>query len=308
MAKGENTMDILAIDIGGTAIKYGLFDSSGSALTDLYEKVTPKSETTNYIMETIIQIIKYMKEKHTIKGIAVSTAGVVDSQSGSVVFAGPTIPDYTNTPIKRIIEESFGIPCEVENDVNCAALGEWWKGAGKKSSSLVCVTIGTGVGGAVILNGQLWSGAAHSAGELGYLPMPSGKMLQEEASATSLVSNYSLLSGIPVNQLNGKIIFEKAKSGEGEAIKAIDNMLTALNQGLLAATYLISPDTIVIGGGVAVQKEYLENKIEAKLKQHIISDRMLPRKINCAELGNSAGMIGAIYHFKEKNLLLAKQK
>lgn len=297
-------MNILALDIGGTAIKYGLFDSSGTALTDLYEKVTPKSETTNYIMKTITEIIKSMKEENTVEGIAVSTAGVVDSQEGRVVFAGPTIPDYTNTSIKQMVEASFGIPCEVENDVNCAALGEWWRGAGKGSRSLICVTIGTGVGGAVILNGKLWSGAAHSAGEIGYLPMPSGRTLQEEASASSLVADYSVLSGIPVKQLNGKVIFEKAKSGDNEAAKAIDNMLTALNQGLLAATYLISPDTIVIGGGVAAQKEYLENKIEDKLKQHIISTRMLPGKISCAELGNSAGMIGAVYHFKEKHFIV----
>lgn len=293
-------MNILALDIGGTAIKYGLLDSSGSIRTELYEKSTPKSETTNYIMETVIQIIKEMKEEYMIEGIAVSTAGVVDSQSGKVIFSGPTIPGYTNTPIKQIIEDSFGIPCEVENDVNCAALGEWWKGAGKGSHSLMCVTIGTGVGGAVILNGQLWNGAAHSAGEIGYLPIANGVMLQEKASATALVANYSLLSSIPVSQLNGKIIFEKAKAGEANAVKAIDEMLTALNQGLLAATYLISPDTIVIGGGVAVQKEYLENKIVAKLEQQIMSAHMLPKKIKCAELGNSAGMIGAVYHFKEK--------
>ena len=294
-------MQILALDIGGTAIKYGVFNSCSSVLKDIYEKDTPKSETTNYIMKTVIKIIKDIKEKQNIDGIAISTAGVVDSRAGTVVFAGPTIPDYTNTPIKKIIENSFNIPCEVENDVNCAALGEWWKGAGKGSNSLFCITIGTGIGGAVLLNGQLWTGATHSAGEIGYLPMPSGGSLQEEASATSLVANYSLLSRIPINQLNGKIIFEKAKTGDVDAIKAIDNMLNALNQGLLAATYLLSPDTIVIGGGIATQKEYLENKIETKLKQQIISARMLPRKIKCAELGNSAGMIGAVRHFTEKH-------
>ena len=294
-------MTILALDIGGTAIKYGIFDSCGFAVTALFEKATPKSESTNFIVEMITQIIKDMNKHHLIEGIAISTAGVVDSQTGHVIFAGPTIPGYTNTPIKQTIEKLFQIPCEVENDVNCAALGEWWKGAGKDSPSLVCVTIGTGVGGAVILNGQLWHGAAHSAGEIGYLPMPSGRTLQEEASATALVANYSFLSSTPSNQLNGKIIFEKAKSGEVKAIKAIDNMLVALNQGLLAVAYLISPDTIVIGGGIAAQKEYLEDKIETKLKQQIVSERMLPKKIVCAKLGNTAGMIGAVYHFVKRH-------
>lgn len=294
-------MSILALDIGGTAIKYGVFDSSGKKLTETHEKVTPKSDTTNYIMDTVNHIIGSIIKEHDIEGVAVSTAGVVDSQKGKVVFAGPTIPDYTNTPIKQMIEEDFGIPCEVENDVNCAALGEWWKGAGKGSDSFLCVTLGTGVGGAVILNGKLWSGTTHSAGEIGYLPMPSGRTLQEEASTSSLVSDYSLRSGIPINQLNGKMIFEKAKSGDVEAKKAIDNMLIALNQGLLAAVYLISPDTIVIGGGVSAQKEYLEDKIKELLAQQIISNRMLPEKIVCAELGNTAGMIGAVYHFLEKH-------
>lgn len=301
MFKGENKMSILALDIGGTAIKYGLFDSSGLAVTALYEKATPKSKSTNYIMEMVTQIIKDMNKNHLIEGIAISTAGVVDSKTGTVVFAGPTIPGYTNTPIKQTIERLFRIPCEVENDVNCAALGEWWKGSGKDSHSLICITIGTGVGGAVILDGQLWHGSAHSAGEIGYLPMPSGRMLQEEASATALVADYSLLSSVPAKQLNGKIIFENAKSGDVKAIKAIDNMLDALNHGLLAAAYLVSPDTIIIGGGIAAQKEYLENKIAAKLKQQIVSERMLPKRIACAELGNTAGMIGAVYHFLGKH-------
>lgn len=293
-------MKILALDIGGTAIKYGVFNSTTAKIGNVLEKETPRSETTNYIMETVIQIVKEVKEAHDIQGIAVSTAGVVDPQTGHIVFAGPTIPNYTNTAIKQIIEETFHIPCEVENDVNCAALGEWWQGAGQGSESLVCVTIGTGVGGAVILNGALWHGSAFSAGEIGYLPISNGKALQDEASATALVAAYSDLSGIPREDLNGKIIFEHAKAGEEKAIKAIDNMLTALNQGLLAVTYLISPDTIIIGGGVAVQKEYLEEKIASKLKKGLVSTRMLPEKIKCAELGNSAGMLGAVYHFQQK--------
>ncbi|WP_062532572.1 ROK family protein [Jeotgalibaca dankookensis] len=293
-------MKILALDIGGTAIKYGVFDSTTTKIGNVLEKETPRSETTNYIMETVIKIVKEVKEAHDIQGIAVSTAGVVDPQTGHIVFAGPTIPNYTNTAIKQTIEETFHIPCEVENDVNCAALGEWWQGAGQGSESLVCVTIGTGVGGAVILNGALWHGSAFSAGEIGYLPISNGKALQDEASATALVAAYSDLSGIPREDLNGKIIFEHAKAGEEKAIKAIDNMLTALNQGLLAVTYLISPDTIIIGGGVAVQKEYLEEKIASKLKKGLVSTRMLPEEIKCAELGNSAGMLGAVYHFQQK--------
>ncbi|SFH71830.1 ROK family protein [Pisciglobus halotolerans] len=294
-------MSILALDIGGTAIKYSLFDSSGVPLTITYEIPTPKTETDNHIIDAVDQIIIEMKRNHDIAGVAVSTAGVVDAEKGTVVFAGPTIPGYTNTPIKQWIEETAAVPCEVENDVNCAALGEFWKGAGKGSRSLVCVTVGTGVGGAIILDGKVWKGSTHSAGEIGYLPLSSGHTFQDEASTTALVRNYSQMSSFPVEELNGKIIFKKAKAGDADAARAIDELIASLNQGLLTIAYLIAPDMIVIGGGIAAQKEYLENKINDKMKNSIVSERLMPKSIRCADLGNTAGMIGALYHFKEKH-------
>lgn len=294
-------MGILAIDIGGTAIKYGLFTSAGVRLTEIYEKATLTTSTENFIMETVDEIIREMKALHEVEGVAVSTAGVVDAESGTVIFSGPTIPGYTNTSIKKVIEDTANVPCEVENDVNCAALGEFWKGAGEGSESLACVTLGTGVGGAIIIEGKLWKGATHTAGEIGYLPLSENRMLQEAASTNALAEYYSKKKNLPVEKVNGKVIFEQAKAGEKEAIEAIEHTLEALNQGLLALTYLFAPETIIIGGGIAAQKEYLEERIHNNLRNGIIAERFMPKTIRCAELGNTAGMIGAIYHFNEKH-------
>lgn len=294
-------MNILAIDIGGTAIKYSLFTKLGSPITVIYEKMTLKTETDNSIMETVIEIIKEMQELYDFNGVAISTAGVVDAESGTVIFSGPTIPGYTNTPIKEVIEKATNIPCEVENDVNCAALGEFWKGAGKESQSLACVTLGTGVGGAIIMNGKLWKGSTHTAGEIGYLPLSEKRVLQDEASTNALIKSYKEKKGLLAEKINGKVIFNQAMKGDGEAIEAIDQMLMVLNQGLLAIVYLIAPDTIIIGGGIAAQKEYLEERIHNNLKERIIAERFMPKTIRCAQLGNAAGLIGAIYHFNEKH-------
>lgn len=290
-------MYILAVDIGGTAIKYGIFNAQGEQVGEVNQVPTIKSETDNAIMETIIDLVYDLKQNYDLKGIAISTAGMVDPKEGSILFAGPTIPGYTGTKIKERIETICDIPCEVENDVNCAALGEWWKGAGQGSDALFCVTLGTGLGGALILNGTLWTGATYSAGEIGYLPMNNGNTLQDEASVTRLIARYTELSGVDSKDINGKFIFDQLYLGDQYAQQALEEVLDALNYGLLAAIYLIAPDTIVIGGGIAAQKEYLTTKITENLYQSSIDQRILPKNICCATLGNKAGMIGAVYHF-----------
>lgn len=294
-------MNILAIDIGGTSIKYAVFDQHGKMLTEILNKETTKTETDNYILERLYELINETKDAYEIDGITISTAGVVDSQTGTVVYSGPTIPGYSNTPLSDIISDSFNVPCEVENDVNCAALGEYWKGEGVGSQSLALVTIGTGVGGAVIINGQLWNGFNHSAGEIGYIPLEDGSLLQDRASTSALIKKYEESSNS--QGINGKMIFEKAKSGEKVAIEAIGSILNTLTQGLLSIIYILAPETVIIGGGIAEQKEYLEERISKNINEKVIAKRFMPKKIKCAHLGNAAGMIGAVYNYLNKHPL-----
>ena len=139
-------MNYLCIDIGGTSIKYALFNREGEKVSEVFQTPTIKDETSNQILPTVLKLVEQFKDQ--IRGVAISSAGVVDA-NGNIAYAGYTIPGYTNTPIKEKVESTFGIPCTVENDVNCACLGEVWKGSAQNVSSAVMLTIGTGVAGAV---------------------------------------------------------------------------------------------------------------------------------------------------------------
>ena len=181
-------MYYICVDIGGTSIKYGVLSEKGEIFIDgtISTKVTVKE---NFILSDVKKLVRNILDeykKYEIKGICVSTAGVVDPEKGKIVFAGPTIPKYTGTEIKKELEKEFSLPCEVENDVNCAGLGEYWRGAGKGSKSMVCMTIGTGIGGSVILDGKLLNGIGYTAGEIGYMDV-NGNHIQNIASSKYLV-------------------------------------------------------------------------------------------------------------------------
>ena len=138
-------MYYICVDIGGTSIKYGVLSEKGEIFIDgtVSTKVTEKE---NFILSDVKKLVRNILDEYKnyeIKGICISTAGVVNPEKGEIAYAGPTIPKYTGTKIKEELEKEFSIPCEVENDVNCAGLGEYWKGAGKGSKSMVCLTIGT---------------------------------------------------------------------------------------------------------------------------------------------------------------------
>ena len=163
---------------------------------------------------------------YAIEGICISAARVVDNKKGEIIYSGPTIPKYTGTKLKEELEKEFSLPCEVENDVNCAGLGEYWKGAGKNSKSMVCITIGTGIGGSIILDGQLLNGIGYTAGEIGYMDV-NGNYIQNIASSKYLVQKVQKekkeKEGIE-GKINGLNIFELAKQGDKICINAIDEM------------------------------------------------------------------------------------
>ena len=248
-------MYYICIDIGGTSIKYAILNKEGEIFVGgtIPTRVTSNG---NHILKDIKKLTGDLIEQYRnykVKGICVSSAGVVDPDKGEIIFSGPTIPGYKGTKIKKDIEKIFNIPCEVENDVNCAALGEYWKGAGKGAESMVCMTIGTGIGGAIILNGKLLNGTGYTAGEIGYMEI-NGEHIQNIASARSLVETVQeKKEGKGVAGLTGLGIFELAKQGDKDCIEAIDTVITNLSIGIRNIIYLLNPEIIVIGGGIAEQ-------------------------------------------------------
>ena len=298
-------MYYICIDIGGTSIKYGVLSEKGEIFIDgtVSTKVTEKE---NFILSDVKKLVRNILDEYRnyeIKGICVSTAGVVNPEKGEIAYAGPTIPKYTGTKIKEELEKEFSISCEVENDVNCAGLGEYWRGAGKGSKSMVCLTIGTGIGGSVILDGKLLNGIGYTAGEIGYMDV-NGNYIQNIASSKYLVEKVQKekveREGI-TDTITGVDIFELAKRGDEICIAGIDEIISNLAVGVRNIIYLLNPEVIVIGGGITAQKEYLEEKIRKEVNDGMISDMFRKTRIELAQQGNQAGLLGALYNFLNKN-------
>ena len=287
-------MNILAIDIGGTMIKYGLVSSDGEILsTDKIE--TEAEKGLENILNKIDNIFKRYKENNPV-GIAVSGTGQINGMIGKVIGGNPIIPNWIGTNLVKILEEKYNLPAVLENDVNCVALGEKWIGAGKDLSNFICLTIGTGIGGGIILNNQLFRGENFVAGEFGHTLIKKGEF-EQFASTTALIRLVKERTG---KILNGKEIFDLGKKEIVEYQEVISEWIENLTDGLSSIIYCFNPANIILGGGVIGQGEPLINRIKNSLFKKIGSQFKEKLNIIQAKLGNNAGMIGASYLLLEK--------
>lgn len=287
-------MNILAIDIGGTMIKYGLVSSDGKILSTNKIK-TEASKGLNNILNKIDNIFKGYKENNPV-GIAVSGTGQINGMIGKVIGGNPIIPNWIGTNLVKILEEKYNLPAVLENDVNCVALGEKWIGAGKDLSNFICLTIGTGIGGGIILNNQLFRGENFVAGEFGHTLIKKGEF-EQFASTTALIRLVKEKTG---KILNGKEIFDLEKKEIVEYQEVISEWIENLTDGLSSIVYCFNPANIILGGGVIGQGEALINRIKNSLFKKIGLQFKEKLDIIQAKLGNNAGMIGASYLLLEK--------
>ena len=287
-------MNILAIDIGGTMIKYGLVSSDGEILsTDKIE--TEAEKGLENILNKIDNIFKRYKENNPV-GIAVSGTGQINGIIGKVIGGNPIIPNWIGTNLVKILEKKYNLPAVLENDVNCVALGEKWIGAGKDLSNFICLTIGTGIGGGIILNNQLFRGENFVAGEFGHILIKKGEF-EQFASTTALIR---LVKERTEKTLNGKEIFDLEKKEIVEYQEVISEWIENLTDGLSSIIYCFNPANIILGGGVIEQGEPLINRIKNSLFKKIGPQFKEKLNITQAKLGNNAGMIGASYLLLEK--------
>ena len=287
-------MNILAIDIGGTMIKYGLVSSDGKILST--DKIkTESNKGLNNILNKIDNIFKRYKENNPV-GIAVSGTGQINGIIGKVIGGNPIIPNWIGTNLVKILEKKYNLPAVLENDVNCVALGEKWIGAGKDLSNFICLTIGTGIGGGIILNNQLFRGENFVAGEFGHILIKKGEF-EQFASTTALIR---LVKERTEKTLNGKEIFDLEKKEIVEYQEVISEWIENLTDGLSSIVYCFNPANIILGGGVIEQGEPLINKIKNSLFKKIGPQFKEKLNITQAKLGNNAGMIGASYLLLEK--------
>ncbi|MBQ3642876.1 ROK family protein [bacterium] len=305
----------IGVDVGGTNVKVALVDKSGSIV---YSDTVPTRAEMGYEY-TISNIIKaiqsLMKESKTskdlIEGIGFGFPGQIDCDNGIVRLA-PNIPGWIDIPIADIVSKEFGIPVKVDNDVRCAALAELNFGAGKGAKNMICITVGTGIGSGLIINGKLVRGASNAAGELGHikLQMQDGPIcgcgdtgcLEAFASGPAIVAlaeeyikggkstKYRELANPDITPY---IVAEAAKQGDVVAKKIFETIGNYIGIGLASVVNLLNPEKVVIGGGVADAGDLLFGPIKETLKKRTMPIQGAAVEVVHAELGNTAGVIGA---------------
>lgn len=285
-------MQIAALDIGGTSIKSGMWD--GRQTSCLREQATNARNGGRYVMERAVEILR---QYEGFEAIGISTAGQVNSKEGYIRYANENIPGYTGMRIKELLEQEFGVPVAVENDVNAAALGEAKFGAGRPYEDFLCITYGTGVGGAIVMDKKIYTGSAFSAGEFGGIMVhpedsvygePFAGCYEKYASATALVRR-----AVAYNREldNGRKIF--ARLDEPKVREIVNEWIDEIVWGLITVTHIFNPACIVLGGGVMAQP-YIIDEVKKKTSARIMAS-FRSVDIRQAELGNQAGLLGAAY-------------
>ena len=254
-------MKILVFDIGGTAIKYGI--CKNGHLEETKEYPTEAFRGGTHILNTICRL---SEQYLPFDAIGISTAGQVNPDEGSIIYANSNIPDYTGTQFKKILQKLFHVPVAVENDVNSAALGEAVFGAGKGKNSFLCLTYGTD---------------------------PFDGCYERYASATALVK---MVSTVDSSLTNGRQIFASLKRPEINEV--INKWIDEIVLGLATLIHIFNPSCIVLGGGIMVQPYILE-RIHTRIPQMVMSS-FTHVQISNAKLGNSAGLMGAYYLASQK--------
>jgi len=301
----------IGIDFGATRIKIGIVDKKGKVLFRR-ELDTPsnakQSVLIDYIISNIKNIITLSGLKNTnIKGIGIGVPGPVDSVRG-VIHYFPNIKGWKDVPLRAILEKRLGLRVEIDNDVNAMTLGEYVFGAGRGDLNVVCLTLGTGVGGGIIINGGLYRGSTLCAGEIGHIPINEHGPrcnCRGEACLESYIGNRYILER--ARRIFGdSITLERltclAKNGDIHAVSIWEDVAKKLATALTGVVNLLNPDKIIIGGGVSNAGSLILRPLKKELQRRAMKDQAKHVKVVRAKLGGDAGIIGASLLVEDKRL------
>ena len=304
----------LGIDIGGTAVKFGLVNGEGVMASEVSEYSVKFDNYETPIIETVVKSAKEFMSKNNknffdINGIGVSATGGINSKLGIVEGSAGHIKNWEGTNIKKRLEAEFGMNTVVLNDANAAALGEMWKGAAKGREKVVVMTIGTGVGGGIIVDSKILLGSKGFAGEIGHIPVNvdgeecscgNTGCIEHYGSTSALVRNIknAVISGeiigINEDEIDGRLIFKQVSAGNKVVIKYVDEWINYISAALVGLVHIFNPEMVILGGGVSKQKEFFVDKVRDKVLHSVMDNFAQSLSIEAAELGNNAGIIGAV--------------
>jgi glucokinase len=284
--------EVIGIDLGGTATKFGRFLVDGTCTQSL-SVPTPQPARPDAVIDTIVYAIeKLAPDLSDIAAIGIGTPGPADVM-GRVAQIAINLEGWVDIPVATLLQSRTGIPTIVANDGNCAGMGEKWLGAGRDYCDFVLLTLGTGVGGAVFLNGELFTGRAGSAGELGLITLDAAGHPCNSGNRGSLEQ---FLSGQAIRRITGKkpkLMGELAAAGDPAALEFWESYGRNLGVGLASIIYILTPEVAIIGGGISASAKFFLPAAEREIEQRVMEVSRPDFKIVAAQLGNQAGIAGA---------------
>ena len=304
----------IGIDLGGTKTLIGLVDNFGNIVAKTLMR-TPVDAEPDDAIDFIIDGIKHLSSNNTIQAIGIGIAGQISKETG-VVYNAPNLPKWINVPLKQKIHQILDVPVAVTNDVRAAAWGEWLFGAGRNSSDIVCLFVGTGIGGGVVCAGQMLEGTTNVAGELGHITIDlngpicscgnrgcfeaiaSGWAIAKRIktlASQDLPNRQQLLNTLTcqIEDLDARMVFIAAEQELSLAVQVVKEVEAALIAGIIGVIHSFNPERFILGGGVIDGHPYLIDVIRKGVYQHALKASVANLEILPAQLGVLAGVIGA---------------
>lgn len=309
--------NVIGIDIGGTNLRFGIVKKTGQIIHKIVKQTEAdagRDAAIKNIINGIDEILHLSKiKKSSILGISLATPGFIDINKG-IITLSPNLPGWRNVNLGKIIKDSLGIPVTIENDANAAAFGERWLGAGKNSSNLICITMGTGIGGGIILNNKIWHGDKGMAGEIGHITVnPEGPLcncgnygcLEAYSSGTGIINRMidamkkgkktALLSMIKngINEITPEKAFLAAKKGDPLSLGLVEDAGKYLGIAISDFANLLNIKTIILYGGLVSSFSLFAKKMKEEIINRTIPSFSKEVKVLKAGLKDDAGIIGA---------------
>ncbi|AFI31628.1 ROK family protein [Borrelia crocidurae] len=303
----------IAIDVGGTNTKYSLADGDGNFL-DKFE--VKSGATADDQVDILVDIINSYKREYNVEGVAICIPGFVDPRG--LVIRVNAIEGFTNYPLKERLENLTGVNVEIENDANCVALAEKFKGNAVHSNDFIALTLGTGIGAGIFLNGKLVRGYSFMSGEIGFMitrgldnNIPFNCRWESLASVAALRRRVASRLEMEFDNVSGEYVFELADNGNIHVKNEIDYFFETLSFGIFNLIFVLNPEKILIGGGISSRSDLisriydkLENLWSLELARIYDNDIRKLVKLETAKFNNDSGKIGALYHYFAINRLL----
>jgi len=280
---------VLAFDIGGTWVKYGVVDADGR-LSDVDQVSTFGQDGGQTLLDRLLDVALPLVRRHAIAGVAFSTLGVIDRAAGRLVAASEAIATYQGLSPKERFESALGVPVVVENDGNCVALAEGWTGAAAGVRHYLALTLGTGIGGGIVIDGHLYRGANGAAGEWGYMRVD-GRVWEDHASPRGLAAAADRLR--PATRHDAEAVFAARDAGDAELGALVDAWFDLLATGLANLMVAFNPARVVIGGGITARGAPFLDELRAHLAARLHSDFHHMGDLTLASAGTHAGLLGA---------------